>query len=68
MCVSRVQKILKQINRSVFENKFSKLVKVEKIFLELIVLDLEFPLSYFLEVRFFYFTDAASLLEVPLVT
>lgn len=59
---------LKQINHSVFENKFSELGKVGKIFLELTVLDLEFPLSYFAKVRFFCFTDAASLLEVPLVT
>lgn len=37
----------KQINHRVFENKFSELGKVGKIFLELIVLDLEFTLSYF---------------------
>ena len=48
----------KEINHSIFENKFSEFGKVEGIFLELIVLDLEFPcLSYFSNLRFSYFTD-----------
>lgn len=58
----------KQINHSVFENKFGELDKEEEIFLELIVLDLEFPLNCFSKVRFFRLTDAASLQEGPLVT
>lgn len=60
--------VSKQISHSVFENKFTELGKVGKILLELFVLDLEFPLSCFSKVSLFYFTVAAAVLGVPLVT